>query len=178
MCRLFPYGSMMWQERQKAVLSERCISFSMPATREKSGRKKSTPNARIFPARLTVIAGRTTITPARTALNRTRITMAMVGIEPAKSNGSSLLQAADVGHEILDLLRLQAFAVRRHFAFAAADDSGDGIVTLRLDIRGTEIPDLICFADRGFALSVGAMTARAFCFVESLPAGLSIHRQR
>src|ERR1700722_14404 len=169
---------MMWQERQNVVLSERCNSFSMPATREKSGRKKSTPNARIFPARLMVIAGRTTTTPARTALNRTRITMATVGIELAKSNGFSLLQAADVSDEILDLLRLQAFAGRRHFAFAVTDDCGDLIVTLLLYILRTEIPDLVGLPDRGFTLSVGAMTGHAFPFIESLPAGLPPRRHR
>src|SRR5580658_805760 len=113
---------MRWQERQKAVLSERCISFAIPATRENSGRKKSTPNARIFPARLTVIAGRATRTPASTALNSTRTTMAMVGID-LKSDSSLLLQRTEKSDEILNLLRLQALAVSRHLAFAAADDS-------------------------------------------------------
>src|SRR5580693_235962 len=105
---------MRWQERQNAVLSERCISFSMPATREKSGRKKNTPNPRIFPARLTVIAGRTTTTPASTALNSTRITIANVGIGPRTSYSHLLFQSANVSDEILDLVRFQAFAVRRH----------------------------------------------------------------
>src|SRR5271169_5331897 len=116
---------MRWQERQNAVLSERCISFSMPSTREKSGRKKSTPNARIFPARLAVIAGRRTTTPASTALNSTRITMANVGISPTTSYSRLLLQGANVRDEILDLICLQAFPVSRHFPFAIADDSGD-----------------------------------------------------
>src|SRR5580704_15285522 len=106
MCRLRPYESMMWQERQNAVLLERSISFSMPAMREKSGRKKSTTNARIFPALLAVIAGRATRTPASAALNKTRITMAIVGMEPRNSAGFSLLQGADVADEFLDLLRL------------------------------------------------------------------------
>src|SRR5580692_8043633 len=169
---------MMWQERQNAVLSERCISFCMPATRENSGRKKSTPNARIFPARVTVIAGRTTRTPASTALKRTRITMAMVGIELRKSACQSLLQGADVRDEILDLLWFQTFAISGHFAFAAADDSGEHIVTLPLHIGGTEIPDLVRFANGGFSFPVSAVTARAFCFVESVPAGLRLRRQR
>src|ERR1700688_4659201 len=95
---------MMWQDRQNAVLFERSISLSMPAMREKSGRKKSTPNARILPALLAVIAGRATTTPASTALNRMRITIAIVGIEPRNSAGFSLLQAANVSHEILDLI--------------------------------------------------------------------------
>src|SRR5580658_5929588 len=153
---------MMWQDRQNAVLSERCISFSIPATREKSGRKKSTPNARIFPARLTVIAGRTTTTPASTALKTTRITMANVGMAPKKSSSGSLLQRANVSDEILDLIRLKAFSIRRHFAFAVADDAGDRIVTLRLHLRGTEIPNVVRFADGGLALPVRAMAARAF----------------
>src|SRR5271169_1361728 len=95
---------MIWQDRQNAVLLERSISLSMPATREKRGRKKSTPNARVFPARLAVIAGRTTTTPASTAVNRTRITTAIVGIGSAHSNSSSLLQSTNVGDEILDLV--------------------------------------------------------------------------
>src|SRR5580658_6713097 len=153
---------MMWQERQKAVLSERCISFSIPATSEKSGRKKNTPNARIFPARLTVIAGRTTNMPASAALNRTRMTMAMVGIRPSQSGSASLLQGAKVSDEILDLVCFQAFAVSRHFAFASTDDSGDRIVTLCLHVRGTEVPNVIRFADGSLTLSVRAVTARAF----------------
>src|SRR5580692_10801905 len=121
---------MMWQERQNAVLSERCISFCIPATSEKSGRKKSTPNARIFPARLAVITGRTTTTPASTALNSTRITIANVGIGPRTSCSLLLFQSANVSDEILDLVRFQAFAIRRHLALAVADDSGDRIVSL------------------------------------------------
>src|SRR4029077_19699790 len=116
---------MIWQGRQNAVLLERSISLSIPARREKSGRKKSTPNARIFPARLTVIEGRTTRTPASTALNKTSITIAIVGIELRKSAPLSLLQGADVSDEVLDLLWFQAFAVRRHLGFAVADDSRD-----------------------------------------------------
>src|SRR5580704_5127079 len=150
----------MWQERQNAVLSERCISFSMPATSEKSGRKKSTPNARIFPARLTVMAGRTTSTPASAALNRTRMTMAKVGISSNQSDTPLFLQGANVRNEILDLICFQAFAVSRHFAFATADDPGDRIVTLRLHIRGTEIANVVRFAHGGLAFSVRAMAAR------------------
>src|SRR5580704_8130831 len=143
---------MMWHERQNAVLSERCISFSMPATMEKSGRKKSTPKARIFPARLTVIAGRTTKTPASAALNSTRITIANVGIGPKSSYSLLFFQGTNVGDEILDLVRFQAFAVRWHLALAVADDSGDHIVGLRLHICGTEIPDVIRFAHGSLAL--------------------------
>jgi hypothetical protein len=102
--------------------------------------------------------------------------MAMVGIDP-ESDGFLLLQAANVGHEILNLLGLQAFAVSRHFGFAVADNSGEFIVTLLLNIRGTEVSDLVCFADSGFAFPVGSMTSRALCFVESLPAGLCLRRQ-
>src|SRR5580704_2210528 len=153
---------MMWQERQNAVLSERCISFCIPATSEKSGRKKSTPNARIFPARLAVIAGRTTTMPASTALNSTRITMANVGMAPKKSASDSLLQSANVSDEILDLICFQAFCVCRHFPFPAADDSSDGIVTLSLHVRGTQITNVVRFADGGLAFPVRAMAARTF----------------
>src|SRR5580658_10253963 len=97
---------MMWQDKQNAVLFERSISLFIPATRAKSGRKKSTPNARILPALLAVIAGRATTTPASTALNRMRITIAIVGIEARNSAGCSLLQAANVSDEILDLIGL------------------------------------------------------------------------
>src|SRR5580693_2728081 len=117
MCRLFRYVSMMWQERQNAVLSERVISFCMPAARQNSGRKTSTQNASIFPARLAVASGRTTIAHASTALNTTRTTMAMVGITPVDSD-ALLLQSPYKRHEILDLLRFQALAVSRHLAFA------------------------------------------------------------
>src|SRR5580693_3779973 len=151
---------MRWQERQNAGLAERCISFSTPATREKSGRKKNTPNARIFPARLTVIAGRTTTTPASTALNSTRTTMAMVGID-LKSDSSLLLQRADVSDQVLNLFRLQALAVSRHLAFAAADNSCERVVALRLHIRGTQIPNVVRFAHRGLALPVRPMASRA-----------------
>jgi hypothetical protein len=49
-----------------------------------------------------------------------------------------------------------------------------------LDIRRTEIPDFICFADCGFTLPVRAMTGHAFCLVKGLPAGLRLrgHTQK
>jgi hypothetical protein len=100
--------------------------------------------------------------------------MAMVGIEPAKPGCLSLLQGADVSDEILNLFWFQAFAISRHFAFAVADDCGDRVVTLSLHIRGTEIPDIVRFANGGFSFPVSAMTGRAFCFVESLSAGLRL----
>src|SRR5271170_5252646 len=141
----------------------------MPNASEKSGRKKSTPNARIFPARLTVIAGRTAITPASTALNRTRMTTAMVGIAPGKTDCVLLLQRANVTYEILDLLRLQTFAV--------PDNSGDRVIALPLHIGGAKIPDVVRLPHGRLAFPIGSVTPSAFCLIERLPAALRPHRR-
>src|ERR1700721_1237017 len=174
MCRPFPYESMMWQERQNAVLFERSISFSMPIASANTGRKNSTPNARIFPVRVAVAAGRATRAPTSAALNKTRITIAIVGIDPTRFRGFSLLQAAKERDEILNLFWLQAFAVSRHLPLAVADDSREFVVSLLLDVRGTQIPHLVCFSHRGFAFPVGAVTSHAFRLVQCFPAALRL----
>src|SRR5579863_3005486 len=174
MCRLFPYESMMWQERQNAVLFERSISFSMPIASANTGRKKSTPNARIFPVRVAVAAGRATRTPASAALNKTRITIAIVGIDPTSFRGFSLFQAAKERDEILNLFWLQAFAIGRHLPLTIADDSGEIFVTLLLHVRGTKIPHLVCLSYRSFAFPVGAVASHAFRLVQCFPAGLRL----
>jgi hypothetical protein len=106
------------------------------------------------------------------------MTIAMVGISPDGFAPPSPLQGADVSNEILDLICLQAFAVSRHFAFPAADDPGDRIVTLRLHIRGPEVPDVIRFADGSLAFSVRAVAARAFCLVKGFSSALPFGRER
>src|SRR5579862_5251298 len=167
----------MWQERQKAVLSERVISFCMPAARQNSGKKKSTQNARIFPARLTVVAGRTTITPASTALNTTRITMAMVGITSVDSD-ALLLKSSYKRDEILDLLGFQALSVSWHLAFSVADDPRELLIRLLLHVGGAQIPNLVRLAHAGFAFAIRSVAYRAFRFVQCVPTRLRTYRYR
>jgi hypothetical protein len=104
--------------------------------------------------------------------------MANVGIAPKRRGSDLLFQSANVSDEILDLICFQTFSVCRHFCFSIADDSSDGIVTLRLDVRGTKITNVVRFADGSLAFSVRAMAARAFGFVKSIAAGLPLRRQR
>jgi hypothetical protein len=103
--------------------------------------------------------------------------MANVGMAQKKTCSDLLFQSANVSDEILDLICFQTFSVCRHFCFSIADDSNDCIVTLRLDVRGTKITNVVRFADGSLAFSVRAMAARAFGFVKSVAAGLRLRRQ-
>ena len=87
--------------------------------------------------------------------------MAKVGISSNQSDTHLLLQGANVSNEILDLICFQAFAVRRHFPFAVADDPSDRIIALRLHIRGTKITNLVRFANGCISLPVRAVASRA-----------------
>src|SRR5580700_4436724 len=70
MCSVFPNGSMVWQDRQNAVLLERSSSLEIPIQAHKTGRKKRTRNAMIFPPRVTVTLGRTKTTAIKLTLSR------------------------------------------------------------------------------------------------------------
>ncbi|MGC1364436.1 MAG: hypothetical protein WA829_01960, partial [Candidatus Acidiferrum sp.] len=117
---------------------------------------------------------RTTITPASTAVSRTRSTVAIVDMSSGQANCYLLLQGADKRYEILNLLRLQAFAVGRHFAFAIANDSREFVIGLLLDILGTQIPNVVGLPDAGITFTIRAMADRAFRFEKGRAAGLRL----
>src|SRR3984893_9282314 len=86
-------------------------------------------------------------------------------------------QAADVGDEGFNLFRLQAPSVRRHLILAVGYDAGQICIALLLDIRRTEIVDLVRFTYRGLAFSVGAVANGTFRFVHLLAWFLGARRK-
>ncbi|MGB9462734.1 MAG: hypothetical protein WCA94_17765 [Candidatus Acidiferrum sp.] len=104
--------------------------------------------------------------------------MAIVDMAPGQTNGYLLLQGANKRHKILNLLRLQAFSVGRHFAFAIGNDSREFVIGLLLDILGTQIPNFVRLADAGIGLAIRTMADRAFRFEKGRAAGLSLGRRQ
>src|SRR5271155_769347 len=102
MYRLLPYESMVWHDKQNAVVVERSISLEMPIAPHSAGRRKNAMKARIFPDGVLTSPGRTTITETSAALTSTRMAMSVVagiralGLESANLTAGALLLPAPI----------------------------------------------------------------------------------
>src|SRR4030095_16716432 len=77
----------------------------------------------------------------------------------------SLCQATDVGHHVLDFVRLHALAIAGHLRFALFDDPGE-IVVARFDyLRVRETTHFGTLAGRRIAFPVSAVACSGFRFV-------------
>src|SRR5271163_1881206 len=101
---------MVWQDKQKAVVSDCAILLETPMAPQKIGRKKRSKKARIFPPRVVVMLGRATSTAISAAVSRARLTIKVVaggiGSSPYRAMADPVIvagwlfrcQRADIRH--------------------------------------------------------------------------------
>src|SRR5215472_1544379 len=110
--------------------------------------------------------GRTTNTPISEMLISTRAIIRPVarGIVVPRPYSLLLCERPDEGYKIFDLVGLQTLAVGGHLVPAALNDGREFRIALFLDVRGSQVAELVSLAHCGLALTVGAMTSSALRF--------------